>query len=29
MVTESQISNVREVKNIAAWTKLIWYWRTH
>lgn len=26
---ENMISNVRQVKNIQGWAKLIWYWRTH
>lgn len=26
---QSQISNVRQVKNVQGWTRLIWYWRTH
>lgn len=26
---ESQVANVREVKNIEGWQKIIWYWRTH
>lgn len=26
---ESQVSNVRQVKNVQGWCELIWYYRTH
>jgi len=24
-----QLSQIRELRNLEAWTKQIWYWRTH
>ena len=29
MSMESQVNNVREIANIAGWTEMVWYWRTH
>ena len=30
MITQSErLSQIREIRNFDAWSKQIWYWRTH